>query len=174
MGILLIYYHSLLISELVTKSLTDWLKKYQRHLQCLALIIRTQTTIICDLLTVLCTMESLLLSTSCILCFCVFLWLFARRYFREKYLCSAGKHVLVTGCSSGFGKEIAVTLDRLGFTVFATCRSVKAASEVKAICSERLQVLNLDVTCGEQIRDALKKVKGLLPAGKGRFKNKLF
>ena len=33
------------------------------------------------------------------------------------------KNILITGCSTGIGREAALTLDQKGWRVFATCRS---------------------------------------------------
>ena len=33
------------------------------------------------------------------------------------------KNILITGCSSGIGKNAAITLHNKGWKVFATCRS---------------------------------------------------
>ena len=67
---------------------------------------------------------------------------------------------LVTGCSSGFGRAIALHLARKGATVVATMRDVasrnqEAAEQLRGVASKEdlsLQVLELDVTDAASIR----------------------
>lgn len=57
--------------------------------------------------------------------------------------------VLVTGCSSGFGKLTALTFARQGHTVFATMRDVAKAGPMAEVAGEEgldVRVLQLDVT----------------------------
>jgi NAD(P)-dependent dehydrogenase (short-subunit alcohol dehydrogenase family) len=60
--------------------------------------------------------------------------------------------VLVTGCSSGYGREIARTFHDRGWSVIATMRTVRDDVLPR---SERMRVLALDVTDPESIRRAL-------------------
>lgn len=82
---------------------------------------------------------------------------------------TSGKAVLVTGCDSGFGHALALRLDQLGFRVFAGCLFAKAGGEgalrLKREGSERLHVLQLDLTSNEQLDDVLEEVKNKLPVG---------
>ncbi|XP_042889688.1 D-beta-hydroxybutyrate dehydrogenase, mitochondrial-like [Penaeus japonicus] len=77
------------------------------------------------------------------------------------------KAVIVTGCDSGFGHEIALKLDKLGFRVFAGCLLADAggegAKDLRKKGSERLHVLQMDVTSSEQLDKALEVVEKLLP-----------
>lgn len=70
------------------------------------------------------------------------------------------KAVLVTGGDSGFGHGLAKHLDKLGFTVFAGVLDEKGpgAEELRRSCSQRLSVLQMDVTNPQQIKDAHSKV----------------
>lgn len=70
------------------------------------------------------------------------------------------KAVLVTGADSGFGHSLAKHLDKLGFTVFAGVldKEGPGAEELRKHGSERLSVLQMDVTKPEQIKDAHSKV----------------
>lgn len=75
----------------------------------------------------------------------------------------------MTGCSSGFGKELAKKLDSLGMTVFAGCRNVTddRAKDLKDSTSSRLQLVKVDVTKDDEMEDAVELVKKNL-SGKGK------
>lgn len=64
------------------------------------------------------------------------------------------------GGDSGFGHGLAKHLDKLGFTVFAGVLDEKGpgAEELRRSCSQRLSVLQMDVTNPQQIKDAHSKV----------------
>ena len=49
------------------------------------------------------------------------------------------KNILITGCSSGIGKNAAITLHNKGWRVFATCRSKNDCNFLKIW---ELKVLN--------------------------------
>ncbi|XP_069160143.1 D-beta-hydroxybutyrate dehydrogenase, mitochondrial [Procambarus clarkii] len=78
-----------------------------------------------------------------------------------------GRAVLVTGCDSGFGLALALHLHKLGLRVFAGCLQDdgEGAKELRKERSERLHVLQLDVTSEKQVSRAVKEVKKLLPEG---------
>ena len=69
----------------------------------------------------------------------------------------ASKAVLITGCSSGIGRETALHLARLGgFTVYATARRPETLAELeRAGC----QILALDVTDEDSMRGAVAAVR---------------
>lgn len=88
----------------------------------------------------------------------------------------ANKAVLVTGCDSGFGLDLAVHLHRLGFLVFAGClfkddppKRDRGQQQLNN-GAERLakvggiHVLQMDVTSDDQVKQALAYVKANLPA----------
>jgi NAD(P)-dependent dehydrogenase (short-subunit alcohol dehydrogenase family) len=77
------------------------------------------------------------------------------------------RYILVTGCDSGFGEAIARRLDGLGCHVFAGCLTEAGQLQLTSKCSERLQVLDLDVTKHYSVLWALDIVKSRLPSGKG-------
>jgi len=78
------------------------------------------------------------------------------------------RHIFVTGCDSGFGHELAKRLDLLGCHVFAGCFTEKGETELKKICSERLNPVPLDITKHDSIARAFVLIsKKLLPAGSG-------
>ena len=79
----------------------------------------------------------------------------------------ANKNVLITGCGSGFGKEIALRLDQLGFRVIATCRTKAGEESVRAICSDRVKTYCMDVTNVRQVHEVFESIKNEIPVNKG-------
>ncbi|XP_061548900.1 retinol dehydrogenase 1 isoform X2 [Phycodurus eques] len=77
-------------------------------------------------------------------------------YIRDSYKVDAFglKHVLITGCDSGFGNLLARQLDHKGFHVIAACLTERGSTELARSASPRLRTLLLDVTDGESIRRA--------------------
>jgi len=79
---------------------------------------------------------------------------------------NAQRTVLVTGCSSGFGKVIAETLSRKGYQVFATMRNANTRNstardellELAAREQVQLSVLELDVTDDASVEGAVAHV----------------
>ncbi|XP_063872657.1 D-beta-hydroxybutyrate dehydrogenase, mitochondrial-like isoform X2 [Scylla paramamosain] len=80
-----------------------------------------------------------------------------------------GKSVVVTGCDSGFGHALALHLHKLGFRVFAGCLDAngEGAASLKRHGSNRLVVLQMDVTNQEQLVKAAQEVKKQLPGEEG-------
>lgn len=68
------------------------------------------------------------------------------------------KHVLITGCDSGFGHLLARQLDGRGFQVVAACLTERGASDLAAATSPRLKTLLLDVTDSASIGKAVEFV----------------
>ncbi|KYO37492.1 retinol dehydrogenase 5 [Alligator mississippiensis] len=66
-----------------------------------------------------------------------------------------GRHVLVTGCDSGFGCRLAQRLDRAGFRVLAACLTAQGAEALRAACSPGLRTSLLDLTSSESIASTL-------------------
>ncbi|CAB3396733.1 unnamed protein product [Caenorhabditis bovis] len=85
------------------------------------------------------------------------------RYFIEKIPHSrpiVEKAVLITGCDTGFGNELAKKCARNGFTVFAGCLTQKGAEKLKAEVGEsNLHVVDLDVSSDESVARAHEYVK---------------
>ncbi|XP_077166607.1 17-beta-hydroxysteroid dehydrogenase type 2 [Paroedura picta] len=71
------------------------------------------------------------------------------------------KAVLITGSDTGIGHKLAKYLDDLGFVVFAGVLNEEGlgAEELRKTCSERLSVLQLDITSSQQIQEAFLEVK---------------
>lgn len=78
-----------------------------------------------------------------------------RRWHRERQTVPrlSEKHVLITGCDSGFGNLLARQLDRRGLRVLAACLTEAGAAQLRAATSGRLQTVLLDVTSSESIAD---------------------
>lgn len=76
-----------------------------------------------------------------------------------------GLGVLITGCDSGFGFQLAQRLDQRGFTVFAGCLRANGpgARSLAQLCSSSLQLLQLDVTQDQDVEQALRTVQEQLP-----------
>ncbi|RWS22038.1 D-beta-hydroxybutyrate dehydrogenase-like protein [Leptotrombidium deliense] len=70
------------------------------------------------------------------------------------------KAVVISGCDSGFGFEIAKQLDSIGFHVFAGCLdpNLNGPQKLRELCSNRLQIFKLDVTKETCIKEAFKRV----------------
>lgn len=76
-----------------------------------------------------------------------------------------GYAVLITGCDSGFGHQLALCLDQKGFVVFAGCllpEGLGAQSLVRQ-SSSNLRILKLDVTSDEDLKQAKRTVQDNLP-----------
>jgi len=67
------------------------------------------------------------------------------------------KAILVTGCDSGIGHELAKHLDSIGFYVFAACldTSSEGAQRLRIEASPCLRLVNMDVTNEDHVRHAL-------------------
>jgi len=81
------------------------------------------------------------------------------------FVSTTDRGVLITGCDTGFGFELAHQLDAQGLHVFAGClfKDGEGGKKLRENCSERLRVVQLDVTDDQQVKDALQYVKENLP-----------
>lgn len=77
-------------------------------------------------------------------------------------------YVIVTGCDSGFGQELAYKLDKIGFNVYAACLTERAVKELDLTTSERLRTAKVDVTKSEDIAEFYEFVKSTIPNDKGK------
>ncbi|KAM4894509.1 17-beta-hydroxysteroid dehydrogenase type 2 [Sylvia borin] len=68
--------------------------------------------------------------------------------------------VLITGSDTGIGHALAKYLDKLGFVVFAGVlnKDGPGAEELRRSCSQRLSVLQLDITSTTQVQEAYLRV----------------
>ena len=76
----------------------------------------------------------------------------------------ANQIVFITGCDSGLGYTFALHAHRMGFTVLAGCLQPdgEGSKQLMQLCSERLQVLGLDITNETSVRAAVKAVDDML------------
>ncbi|XP_069689225.1 retinol dehydrogenase 16-like [Periplaneta americana] len=92
------------------------------------------------------------------------------RYFLPKRMLPdiQDKAVLITGCDTGFGYEFAKKLDSLGVLVFAGCLYSEGdgAKELKSSCSDKLKIIQLDVTQDEQVGNAVERITSILQENK--------
>jgi len=65
------------------------------------------------------------------------------------------KSILITGASTGIGRETALYLDKMGYMVFACVRDGADGENLKKEASDKLQILLLDVTKEETIKSAV-------------------
>ncbi|XP_022110912.1 D-beta-hydroxybutyrate dehydrogenase, mitochondrial-like [Acanthaster planci] len=75
------------------------------------------------------------------------------------------KAVLITGCDTGMGNALARRLDGMGFRVFAGCLEAEygeGAAGLRAECSERLKVIQMDVTSDKEVVEAVTAVEETL------------
>uniref|UniRef100_A0A452HJM5 Retinol dehydrogenase 16 n=1 Tax=Gopherus agassizii TaxID=38772 RepID=A0A452HJM5_9SAUR len=86
---------------------------------------------------------------------------FLRRWYRERQSVEGlpEKYVLITGCDSGFGNQLAKQLDTRGLRVLAACLTQQGAERLRKATSERLQTVILDVTRTDSIAAATAWVK---------------
>ncbi|KFP32491.1 Estradiol 17-beta-dehydrogenase 2, partial [Colius striatus] len=88
-------------------------------------------------------------------------YLLSSLYLGGRVLLPVGdKAVLITGSDTGIGHALAKYLDKLGFVVFAGVLNVNGpgAEELKQTCSQRLSLLQLDITSATQVKEAYVKV----------------
>lgn len=73
------------------------------------------------------------------------------------------KNAIVTGSSSGIGKEISLILARNGYNTFATMRNLDKSSELRSIVEKEklstLQFEQLDVTNEQSVQTAIRNIQ---------------
>lgn len=72
------------------------------------------------------------------------------------------KVVLITGASSGMGKEAALLLSRAGFKVYAGTRDPKSADELLSVCDKEqldINIIELNVCDTSSINAAMKQIE---------------
>ncbi|XP_035670988.1 retinol dehydrogenase 16-like isoform X1 [Branchiostoma floridae] len=84
---------------------------------------------------------------------------------RERIDKITDKSVLITGCDTGFGFELAQRLDGLGFRVFAACLTEDGVGSVRAACSERTVPIIMDVSQHDSVQNCFQIVKTAVGQG---------
>ena len=74
---------------------------------------------------------------------------------------------LITGCSSGFGREFAHAALRHGYRVVATARDTHTLSDLLVEYGECVRALELDVTKADRIRDVIAEAEHAFGGGIG-------
>jgi len=92
---------------------------------------------------------------------------------RQGRLTIDGKYVLITGCDSGFGRETAICLDKMGVNVLATCLTKEGEECLKSVTSEKMKTFLMDVTNSQQIGEVFDKVKEVIEDNSGKV-NKIY
>ena len=98
----------------------------------------------------------------------IVLWLTLKFLAKRKVQNLHTKYVFITGCDSGFGRETAIRLDKMGIHVLAACLTKQGAQDLKSTASSTLKTFQMDVTDSQQIKDVFEQVKNLLPPGQGK------
>ena len=78
------------------------------------------------------------------------------------------KHILITGCDSGFGHLAAKRFDELGCNVIAACLTEEGSKKLRETCSSRLTTISLDISKQESVEKCLQRVIEILPPNKGK------
>ncbi|GIX77721.1 estradiol 17-beta-dehydrogenase 2 [Caerostris extrusa] len=86
---------------------------------------------------------------------------FTKKKFLSDKIQPDNKAVLITGCDCGFGHQLAKRLDKGGYHVFASCLNPNGpgADDLKKSCSKRLQIVEMDVTKDDSVKEAVNYVK---------------
>ncbi|KAB7495048.1 D-beta-hydroxybutyrate dehydrogenase, mitochondrial [Armadillidium nasatum] len=110
------------------------------------------------------------ISAYCGFCLFLLLWGTGSGYYvvrAMQQISPIGKAVLVTGCDTGIGNQLALHLDKLGFRVFAGClfanKGGEGATKLKENGSKKLHVIQLDVTSDEELQEARETIEKILP-----------
>ena len=80
-----------------------------------------------------------------------------------------GKYVLITGCDSGFGRETAIRLDKMGACVLATCLTKEGEQSLKSVTSDKLKTFQMDVTNSQQIKEIYEELERRIPSKAGNL-----
>lgn len=91
-------------------------------------------------------------------------WTFSSKVFDLFSMCNKIRKtgaVLITGCDSGFGHQLAIKCDELGYYVFAGVLfpDGDGAQILRSRCSERIRVVKMDVTKAEDVNNVINLIE---------------
>jgi len=98
------------------------------------------------------------------------IWLFRLVCYPLKIDKFSEKFVLITGCDSGFGHDLAIKLAKLGINVFAGCLTEKGEDDLKKEMvglPGKLVPMSMDVTKDASVTNVKVAIQKELPPGKG-------
>jgi len=112
-------------------------------------------------------MEELVYFSSIFLGLCAVIY-YLNHWYRGQVLDDfSTQHVFITGTDTGFGKKLAIELDRKGVTVFAGCYTHSGAEELRKLASSQLRIIRIDVTDQNSINQAKDLIQNDLFPDKG-------
>jgi NAD(P)-dependent dehydrogenase (short-subunit alcohol dehydrogenase family) len=83
----------------------------------------------------------------------------------------ATKLVVISGCDTGFGRELAILLStKCGYVVLAGCLNKDSQSSLQKICGDNLYTATLDVTKDESVEAFMKTMTDILDSKSGSNK----
>lgn len=68
---------------------------------------------------------------------------------------------LITGASSGLGKDFAINLSNMGYDLVLVARNKEKLNEVKKICSTNVEIESLDLSINDNCKKLYKKHKDI-------------
>ena len=80
------------------------------------------------------------------------------------------KTVLITGCSSGIGKALALEAKQQGYRVFATARKEADLAQLRQL---GLETIALEITSSDSLQQAVSQLQQQHKLDRCRFKNRL-
>lgn len=86
------------------------------------------------------------------------IFVFYKFFSRTSFIDPKEKFVLITGCDSGFGRGLAIDLDRQGFRVFAGIFNETSRNDLEKILSRQAVVFRIDITKQNDIDAAFQLV----------------
>ena len=99
----------------------------------------------------------------------IILYILIRRFLHRLRIRNiTNRHVIISGCDSGFGNLLAKSLDSQGVQVIAGCLTKDGAAKLENETTSRLITLSLDISDEESVTNALRAVKKLLPKDAGK------
>lgn len=91
------------------------------------------------------------LALPCLLWLCCHGWAVVRARRAGRLNC-AGLHVFISGCDTGFGREVTKRLDEMGCYVHAACLTDAGMASLAGECSARVLPVLLDVSSDESVK----------------------